>query len=66
MVHRFQTWFGDAYTLSAVKDEYQFVTQWLDAGDIGDLLGPHHSVHVLHLTSQAGHRHWVEVGVPDP
>lgn len=48
-----------------MKDEYQFVTQRLDAGDVGDLLGSHHGVHVLHLTSQAGHCHRVEVGVPD-
>lgn len=52
--------------MSVKKDKYQFVTQGLDAGDVGDLLASHHGVHVLHLAGQAGHCHRVEVGVPDP
>lgn len=51
--------------LSLGSKIHQVLAPRWNEGDVGGQVRPDHGVHVLNLAGQAGHRHWVEVGVSD-
>lgn len=67
-------WLQHSYTPSPLsglwgkdpkRTAYQLLAPRWNEGDVSCRIRPNHCVHVLNLAGQAGHRHRVEVGVPD-